>query len=96
MIKRETFSLLSMIRVYYDQFEVDQMKVDLWHEAMKSYKLEDMKKNLFTFVLHSSFPLKVTDLVPKTAVGSAIPNLDETKEIVGKGDQRVSSRFIAS
>jgi hypothetical protein len=36
MIKRETYALMSMIQVYYDQFDVDQMKVDLWHEALKT------------------------------------------------------------
>ena len=94
MIKRETFSLLSMIRVYYDQFEVDQMKVDCWHEALKTYQLDDVKENLLTFVQHSSFPPKVTDLVPKTSVGTNIPNLDETKDIVKKGNQQVSAERI--
>ena len=42
MTKRETFSLLSMIQAYYDHFEVDQMKVDVWHEALKSYEMEDL------------------------------------------------------
>jgi hypothetical protein len=42
MIKRETFSLLSMIQVYYEHFEVEQMKLDLWHEAVKSYELEEL------------------------------------------------------
>lgn len=89
MIKRETYSLLSMIEVYYDQFKVDQRKVDLWHEALQNYELEDLKKELVTFVLYSSYPPKVTDLVPKTPVGTNIPNLAETKDIVKKGDQRV-------
>jgi replication initiation and membrane attachment protein DnaB len=94
MIKRETYSLLSLIRVYYDQFEVDQMKVDAWHEALKSFELEDIKKNLVPFVLHSPFPPKVADLISKTAAGSAIPTLDETKDIVKNSNQAVSAERI--
>ena len=94
MIKRETFQLLSMIQGYYDQFEVDQVKLDLWHEALKVYELEDLKKSLLTYVLHSAFPPKVADLVFKPTVGTAIPNLEETKEIVTKDDQPVNAERI--
>lgn len=82
MTKRETFSLLSMIQAYYDQFEVDQMKVDVWHEALKSYALEEMKQNLLSFVKKSPYPPKVSDLVPQAISWNSIPNVEETKGII--------------
>jgi hypothetical protein len=82
MIKREIFSLLSMIQVYYDQFEVDQMKVDGWHEALRSYELEDLKRNLLSFVRKSPYPPKVSDLVPQSVSCHSIPNVEETREII--------------
>ncbi|MBS4214949.1 hypothetical protein [Neobacillus rhizophilus] len=35
MNKRETFALLKMISVFYEQFNFDQEKVNLWHDALK-------------------------------------------------------------
>ena len=35
MIKRETFELLKRIAVFYDQFVVNQEKVNMWHEVLK-------------------------------------------------------------
>lgn len=82
MIKRETFSLLSMIQTYYDQFEVDQMKVDVWHEALKNNELEELKRNLLSFVRRSPYPPKVSDLVPQAISWNSIPNVEETREII--------------
>src|SRR6476619_3240572 len=94
MIKRETYTIMSMIQVYYDQFDLDQTKVDLWHEALKIYQLEDLKQNLLCFVRNSHFPPKVSDLVPKASSGHTIPNLDETKGIVHREYQPVSAERI--
>jgi hypothetical protein len=90
MIKRETYSLLSMIQVYYDQFEVNQMKVDLWHEALKSYELQELKQNLSSYVRDSPYPPKVSDLVPKACRWSLIPNSDETLKMIYPKEKRAS------
>lgn len=82
MTKRETFSLLSTIRECYDQFDFDQKKVDAWHEALKTYELEDLKRNLLSFVKISPYPPKVSDLVPKAISWNSIPNVEETREII--------------
>jgi hypothetical protein len=82
MIKRETFSLLSMISVYYEQFTFDQKKVDLWHEVLKVYSFEELKQNLLSFVSDSIFPPKVSDLVQKSPLATTIPNPEETKIMI--------------
>jgi hypothetical protein len=60
MTKRETFSLLSMIQAYYDQFEVDQMKVDVWHCKSANQKVNVLKRRSFIikFGLFMSGPKK--------------------------------------
>jgi hypothetical protein len=82
MTKRETYSLLSTIQKCYDQFDVDQEKVDVWHEALKNYELEDLKRNLLSFVKEFPYPPKVSDLVPKAISWNSIPNVEETREII--------------
>ncbi|MDP4107130.1 MAG: replicative helicase loader/inhibitor [Bacillota bacterium] len=82
MTKRETYSLMSTIRSYYDQFEVDQEKVDVWYEALKNYEFEDLKRNLLSFVSKFPYPPKVSDLVPKAISWNSIPNLEETRQII--------------
>ncbi|WP_312474760.1 replicative helicase loader/inhibitor [Neobacillus sp.] len=80
MIKRETFELLKRIAVFYDQFVVNQEKVNLWHEVLKEYTFEEIQGNLLTFVKDSSFPPKLSDLIPKATNSKTVPNSEETKK----------------
>lgn len=94
MIKRETYSLLAMIEEYYEQFQVDQSKLDLWHEALKENELEELKQNLMAFVRVSPYPPKVSDLFSKAPAGRTIPGLDETKRILSMKKQPASADVI--
>ena len=78
MMKRETFELLKRIVVFYDQFEVNQEKVNLWHEVLKGYPFAEIQGNLLAFVKASSFPPKVSDLISKSTNSKTIPNAEET------------------
>jgi hypothetical protein len=82
MIKRETFELLKKIAVFYDSFVVNQEKVNLWHEVLKSYSFDELQENLFAIVKESSYPPKLSQLVPKSTNTMTIPNLEETKKII--------------
>lgn len=82
MIKRETFELLKQIAVFYDQFVVDQPKVDLWHEALKGFSFEDVHENLISFVVESSFPPKLADLIKKTKSTNTTPTQEETMKFI--------------
>ncbi|NRD79796.1 hypothetical protein HPT25_20890 [Bacillus sp. BRMEA1] len=84
MIKRETFELLKQIAVFYDQFEVNQEKVNLWHQMLRDSNFEDVRNNLYTYVKESAFPPKVSDLMAKSTPAMTTPNTDETKEIMKK------------
>jgi hypothetical protein len=82
MTKRETFEILKKIAVYYDQFVVDQEKLNLWHQVLKSFSFEEILQNLFSFVRDGHYPPKVADLIPKSGAKPTIPSPDETKVIL--------------
>ena len=80
MIKRETFELLKRIAVFYDQFVVNQEKVNLWHEVLKDYTFDEIQGALFVFVKGSSFPPKLSDIIPQATNSMTVPNFAETKK----------------
>ncbi|WP_423798176.1 hypothetical protein [Neobacillus sp. SAB-20_R2A] len=82
MNKRETFALLKMISVFYEQFSFDQEKVNLWHDALKDLTFVDMEENLLKHVRQSPFPPKVSELYISSNVPGIVPDPDETKVIL--------------
>jgi hypothetical protein len=77
--KRETYALLEQIYLYYEQFPINQQKIDSWHEALKDFSYERLHKNLLNYVTHSSFPPKICDLI-STSDGchARVPDAAET------------------
>ncbi|MDR7238788.1 hypothetical protein [Neobacillus drentensis] len=74
MTKKEIFSLMKLIEVYYEQFKVTQEKLDSWHLVLGKYSYENLHRNLMEFVLHSPHPPKISDLVQSTSgEGRPIP-----------------------
>ncbi|KAF0820872.1 MULTISPECIES: replicative helicase loader/inhibitor [unclassified Cytobacillus] len=83
MTKRETYTLLALIAVYYEQFEVNQQKIDYWHELLHPYEIEELQLNLYRHVEESPYSPKISDLVRKPmAVSRAIPDCRDTALIV--------------
>ncbi|WP_153127320.1 replicative helicase loader/inhibitor [Peribacillus tepidiphilus] len=95
MTKREVFILLGMIAEYYEQFQLDQKRVDAWYEALKDCSFDRIKNNLLAFVVESAFPPKISDLVRKTsAVSRFIPSYEETKSILYTNQQLAKEECI--
>jgi hypothetical protein len=82
MNKRETFEILKQIQLYFDQFVVNQERVNLWHEVLRGESFEEVEGKLQIFVKDSSYPPKIADLIHKSAHSKMIPNLFETKKII--------------
>jgi len=81
--KRETYTLLEQIYLYYEQFQINQQKIDSWHEALSEYSYERLHQNLLKYVKHSSFPPKICDLISSSDGQSrAIPNAEETYRLL--------------
>lgn len=77
--KRETYTLIELIYLYYEQFQINQQKIDSWHEALKDFSYERLHRNLLKYVTHSSFPPKICDLISTSDGRSrAIPDATET------------------
>ncbi|MFC5465566.1 replicative helicase loader/inhibitor [Lederbergia graminis] len=95
MTKRETFTLLALIAVYYEQFEVNQEKIDTWHKALKQYSYEELEENLLAHVAASPYPPKVAQLIQKKQVDSrAIPSLEETSQLIQMETKPAQSSVI--
>jgi len=96
MTKREVFQLLSMIACYYEQFVVDQAKVDAWTRVLRNNDFDPLEKNLLTHVTESAYPPKISELVRKGgASAQAIPDDIET-EISLKQNETKASAEVAN
>ncbi|RFU61093.1 replicative helicase loader/inhibitor [Peribacillus glennii] len=96
MTKHELFTILELITAYYDQFELDQKKIDAWHDVLRSCSFESVKARLTSFAAVSAFPPKVSDLVGAGAVGCcrAIPDVKETLVILETRHKPASKEVI--
>ncbi|WHY83822.1 replicative helicase loader/inhibitor [Siminovitchia fortis] len=93
MTKRETFSLMARIAVYYEQFELDQKKLDSWHEVLKDCNLEELEAALHEHVSASVYPPKIADLLKKPASARVVPDPEETERITA-GNEKPASREV--
>lgn len=93
MTKRETFSLMARIAVYYEQFELDQKKLDSWHEVLKDCNLEELEAALQAHVSTSVYPPKIADLLKKPQETRVVPGPEETKRITA-GNEKPASREV--
>lgn len=67
--KKELYSLMKLIEVYFEQFTITQEKLDSWHLVLNKYSYEKLHRNLLEFVVHSPHPPKICDLVQNTSGG---------------------------
>lgn len=82
MTKRETFTLLALIHVYYEKFEVTQEKIDVWHKALKDHTYEELEQNLIRHVKESLTPPKIAHLTKNTTpTDRFVPDFEETQKI---------------
>ncbi len=95
LTKRELFQLLKLIAVYYDSFELQQEKVDEWYCILEGEPLQRIEENLRKHAAHSPYPPRVSELVCKPENGSrAIPNREDTKNILTSQDQPASKEVV--
>ncbi|RST61222.1 hypothetical protein D5F11_004035 [Siminovitchia terrae] len=94
MTKRETFSLMARIAVYYEQFELDQKKLDSWHEVLKECNLEELEAALQAHVSASVYPPKIADLLKKLLEARVVPGPEETASIAAGKDKPASREVI--
>ncbi|RHW43470.1 hypothetical protein D1B31_02075 [Neobacillus notoginsengisoli] len=92
MTKREIYTILKMTASYYDQFVIDQEKVDNWHKVLKESTFEQCEQRLMYYAAASPYPPKLCDFANKPAgAGRAIPNCQETLEVLWQTDKQASN-----
>jgi hypothetical protein len=83
MNKKQTFEILTLIQNFYEQFDINQNKIDAWHLVLKNFDLDKVKDNLLQYCRSSIYPPKVADLIkdkPKILDRmNAIPGVEETR-----------------
>ncbi|MCM3111970.1 hypothetical protein [Lederbergia lenta] len=95
MKKSETFTLLTLIANYYDQFEIDQKKVDTWHKALKPFMYKQLEENLLVHVAESPYPPRIVQLVRKqTATSRMIPSIEETSKCAQQNSKPAQEQVI--
>jgi len=82
--KKQTFEILTMIKEYYEQFEITQSKIDAWYLALKDYEYDIILRNLVQYSKEHKFAPKIADLISEKTNEvdriHAIPNVEETLE----------------
>jgi hypothetical protein len=71
--KKELYTLMKIIEVYFDQFKITQEKLDHWYLVLSKYTYERLHNNLLEFVANSPHPPKISDLVKNPPGGRYIP-----------------------
>lgn len=83
MTKTQTFEIITLIKDFYEQFEINQGKIDAWHLVLKSCEFEKVKNNLLTYCKENVYPPKVADLIKEKSKPldriNAIPDVEETR-----------------
>ena len=74
MNKKEIYTLMVLIQVYYERFHFDQQKLDAWHMVLQKYSYDKVHENLLKLVADSPHPPKISDLVQNTSYGRIIPS----------------------
>jgi hypothetical protein len=46
MNKKEIYTLMVLIQVYYERFHFDQQKLDAWHMVLQKYSYDKVHENL--------------------------------------------------
>lgn len=95
MNKEQTVGVLKAITTYYPNFKMDDPKatVTAWHLILQDYEINNVMANLAVYVKNNRFPPSVADLIhveqPKDR---AIPNYNETKELINKWDSEKANK----
>nr|WP_231689677.1 hypothetical protein [Bacillus sp. FJAT-27245] len=93
MTKREVLTILRMIESYYDQFVIDEEKVDNWHMVLKESTFGHCEQRVLQHAAISPYPPKICDFALHTA-GRAIPTSAETLEVIWQPERTASEEVV--
>jgi hypothetical protein len=77
MTKKEMYTLMKLIQVYYEKFQFDQYKLDSWYLILQKYSYDRIQGSLLEFVVNSTQPPKISDLIANPSCGRYIPRITD-------------------
>jgi hypothetical protein len=86
--KKEVFQLLEDIKAIWDNFDVTQKKLDLWHEVLKETDFAIVQGNFMNYLkAGNEFAPKPGQLIKKENRDRYIPSHEETKQYLDNLDK---------
>ncbi|WP_316572720.1 hypothetical protein [Neobacillus sp. YIM B06451] len=95
MTKREVLTILRMIESYYDQFVIDEEKVDNWHMVLKESTFGHCEQRVLHHAAISPYPPKICDFsIHTVGAGRAIPTSVETLGVIWQQERPASDEVV--
>lgn len=86
MTKDETITILTTIAAVYQNFDVNQIKKDVWHELIKDLDYRHATKALIKTMKESKFPPTPADIIERAGVEKFVDEAERRMAIEGNGN----------
>jgi hypothetical protein len=83
MNKEQVFDILSLIKQYYDRFEVSQMKINAWHDVLEPEDFNAVYSILKEVVKTNKFPPTIAEIMPTKQL-NGVMGVEETRKYLDK------------
>ncbi|KNZ41447.1 replicative helicase loader/inhibitor [Acetobacterium bakii] len=88
MIKSETITILTTIAAIYQNFDINPLKQDVWHELLKDIDYQFAIMALTKTLKESKFPPTPADIIERAGVESFM--VKGRAEIEGNGNKSIA------
>ena len=86
MTKDETITILTTIAAVYQNFDVNQIKKDVWHELIKDVDYRHATTALIKTMKESKFPPTPADIIERAGVEKFVDEAERRLAIEGNGN----------
>jgi hypothetical protein len=96
MIKAQTFEIMEIIQQFY-RFDIDQRKIDSWHNILQAYEFDMVMSNLEKYVKYNQYPPGIADLLDESKgydggfVRPVVPSYEETQKYLRKQEEQAAA-----
>jgi len=90
LTKIETIKILTTIGAVYQNFEINQIKKDVWSELLKDIEYQYAIPALMETLKTSKFPPTPADIIERARVETFIAKAEGSRQIEGNGNKSIS------
>jgi len=91
MTKKETFQILKLIQQFYERFEINQDKIDAWHDVLQAEDFNAVYSILKSVVKTNKFPPTIAEILPTKQL-NGVMGVEATKAHLDKLKQEEDKR----